>query len=115
MRIGPASAIRPASTWSRDARSLAASAYETRGATLRLARRRPDVDLPLSGMAIDLLELVRVEVEPLERRDVVLELPFARHADQRRGDSRVPQNPGERELRERLSPPPRNLAQRAHS
>ena len=66
---------------------------------------RPEVDVRLGGVAVDLLELVGGEVELVERRDVRLQLLDAARADQRGGDARVAQDPGDRQLRERLAAP----------
>src|SRR6478609_1096284 len=70
----------------------------------RLGLRRRD--------PVDLGELVRGELEPVERRDVLLELLDAARPDQRGGDPRVAQRPRQRELGERLSPAPGDLVQR---
>ena len=50
---------------------------------------RPEVDAALGRVIVDLGELVRAEVEPLERRHVLLQLPDARGADQGRRDAAV--------------------------
>ncbi len=52
------------------------------------------------------------EVKVLDRRDVLLELRDAAGADQRRGDARIAQRPGDRELSERLPTACGDLVQR---
>src|SRR6202011_4814807 len=78
-----------------------------------VARRGPEVDPALRAVAVDLLEFLSVEVEPLERRDVLLELANAARADQGRGDARVAQDPGDGELRQRLTAPGGDLVEGA--
>src|SRR4051794_9170266 len=69
---------------------------------LPLARPRPEVDVRLRGVAVDLLDLTRGEVEAVERAEVVLELADAARPDERRRHARVAQRPRQRELRQRL-------------
>ena len=52
------------------------------------------------------------EVEAVDRADVLLELGDAACADERRGDARVAQRPGERHLGERLPPSGGEVVQR---
>src|SRR6188472_3598770 len=68
-----------------------------------LARGRPDVDLAVGRVPIDLGELVVGERELLERRDVLLELPDTRRSDERRRHASVTEHPSKRHLRERLT------------
>src|SRR5580765_3031468 len=70
----------------------------------RLGLRRRD--------PVDLGELVLRELEPIQCRDVLLELRDAARPDQRGRDPRVAQGPRQCELRERLSPAPGDLVQR---
>src|SRR5205807_1047052 len=79
-----------------------------------VARPRPEVDVALGGVAVDLGQLVRAEVESLDRRHVVLELGDAARADQRRGDAPVAQRPRERHLGEALAAAPGDLVERTH-
>ena len=62
---------------------------------------------------VDRGEVLR-ELELVERGDVRLELLHARGPDQRGGDPLVTQDPGERELRQRLAAALGNLVQRAN-
>src|SRR5262245_30816692 len=64
-------------------------------------------------MALDRGGLVVREGEPVQRRDVVLELGHARRADERGGDALVTEHPCERHLRERLAASRGDLVQRA--
>ena len=59
--------------------------------------------LALDGVAVDRGQLVGVEVQVLQRGDVLLELGHAAGADQRRGDPRVAQHPGQRQLGQGLA------------
>ena len=67
------------------------------------AGARPDVDAGLDGVAVDGGELVVAERGLAGGGQVLLELPHAACADQRRGDPRVAQHPGDRQLRQRLA------------
>src|SRR5205807_2412610 len=58
---------------------------------------------PSARLAVDLGELVGLEVRPLQRRDVLLELGDAARPDERRRHALVAQRPGERELRQALA------------
>src|SRR3954447_2611310 len=78
-----------------------------------LAGTPPQVDAGVGRVTIDLGKLVLGEREALERSEGVVELLDARDADQRRGDPRVAQRPGERHLRERLPAAPCDLVERA--
>src|SRR5690349_6892739 len=88
-----------------------AASRRTRGASGR-ARPLPDVDPGVDRVLLDLRELVVVEVQAVERADVVLELRDAARADQRRGHARVAQRPRQGQLGQRLSAPLRDLVQR---
>src|SRR6478672_8080459 len=81
----------------------------------RAAGRCPQVDPAVLRVAVYLCELVRVEVELLQSRHVLLELLHAARAEQRGGDALVAQRPGDRQLGERLSAPAGDLVQRAHA
>src|SRR4051794_40346302 len=97
-----AAAARPIRSFPAPARILA----------LLLARGRPEVDVALDRVAIDRLELLGGEVQPLQGGDVLLELLDAARPQQRRGDALVAQRPGDRELRERLPARRGDLVQR---
>ena len=76
-------------------------------------RARPEVDVLLVGVAVDLGELVGGEVEVVDRADAVLDLGRARGADQRRGDAAVAQHPGERHLGQGLAAALGDVVERA--
>src|SRR6266508_6149640 len=80
-----------------------------------LARGRPQVDAAVDGVPVDLFDLVAGEGQVRERPDVLLELLDAARTDERGGDTRVAERPGERELRERLAPPLGNRVERTHA
>src|SRR5258705_6920079 len=92
-------------------RSLPGAESVTAGSGL--ARSGPDVDVRLGCVPVDLRELLSREVEPVESRDVRLQLLDARGADQRRGDPRIAKCPGDRKLRQRLAAPRSDLVQRS--
>src|SRR6202011_4981007 len=102
---------------------LSPSIWISRGMAYPLAVRArsgaagggPQVDVALLRVAVDLLEFAGVEVQAVQRGDVLLELLHAARPEQRRGDSRVPQGPGDRELGERLPAPAGDLVQRANA
>src|SRR5436305_11841736 len=66
------------------------------------------------GVLVDLGELVRAELEPVEGPEVVLQLRDTAGADDDRGHPRVAQRPPHRELGEALPAPARDLVERAY-
>jgi hypothetical protein len=82
------------------------------------ARRHSMLDaaqmLMLLSVAVDLGELVGGEFGPVERGYVGFELFDAAGADERGGDARVAEGPGDRQLRERLAAAGGELVERAH-
>src|SRR5450759_2825960 len=78
------------------------------------ARGCPDVDLALLRVALDLLELGGLEIEPLEGGDVLLELLHAARPDEGGGDPGITQDPCDGELGQRLPASARDLVERPH-
>src|SRR5690348_518697 len=103
------------STWRSASSSSFVPATSVTVAASALAGAGPEVDAAVHGVPVDLRELVAGELEPVERGDVRLELLDTRCADQRRGDPLVAQDPGERELRERLPAAGGDLVQRPNA
>ena len=68
-----------------------------------LGLRTPEVDARLHGTAIDLLELGRIEVQPLYGGDGVLQLLDRARPDDDGGHPRITQDPRHGELSERLA------------
>src|SRR5687768_10370220 len=64
----------------------------------------PEVDPAVDGVLVDGPQLVVVEREVVQRRDVLLQLVHAARPDQHGGHARVAQRPGEGHLREALAP-----------
>ena len=93
---------RPA-RWSGSVARVTAVAPGVHGASV-LGLRPPQVDAALDRVLVDLGQLLGREVQPVERRDVLLELRDAARADDQRGHPLVAQRPGEGHLRERLAP-----------
>src|SRR5450759_1323242 len=116
-RIQPeAGAPGAAGTWSRQAGGSRRGARRvvliSAGRSI-LAGGRPQVDPALLCVAVDLGELIGVEVEPAESGDVLLELRNAASPEKGGGDAFVAQRPGDRELGEGLATPAGDLVQRA--
>src|ERR1700733_7346216 len=86
-----------------------------RGGRLLLARGGPEGDAAVNRDLVDLLELARVEVQAIERRHVLLELGHRARAEQRRGDPRVAEHPGDRHLGQRLPAPLRDFIELPHA
>ena len=109
-----------ATSASGSARRLGGTLLDLRQLEMRLSslagrRARPEIDVALGRVAVDLRELVVGEREVVERAERVVELLDARRADQRRRHALVAQRPRERQLRERLPAPLRDLVQRRGS
>src|SRR6516165_4985878 len=68
-----------------------------------LARGRPDVQIPVEGVAVDPLQLFGVELQIAQRAEAVLDLLPAARTDQCAGDDRVAQYPRDRHLRQALA------------
>src|SRR5438445_10685513 len=70
--------------------------------------------LVLRSNSVDLRELIRSEVAPVERADVLLELRHAAYPNDRGGHARIAQDPREGHLRQLLSTVSSDLVQGAH-
>src|SRR6266852_889527 len=68
----------------------------------------------LRGEAIDLRELNLAEIKLVKRCEVLVELLHRAHADDGGGHARVAQHPRQRHLRQRLTAPARDVAQRRY-
>ena len=74
-------------------------------------RCAPQVDVTVNGVLVDSSDLLWGEFQVRQRTHVCLKLSHAARSDQRRGNPRVTQCPGNGHLRERLAPRQRNVIQ----
>src|SRR5581483_12467180 len=70
------------------------------------------IGLTLEGQAVDLGQLVRRELEPVQGAEILVQLLHAADPDDRSRHPRVAERPRERHLRERLAALARDVAQR---